>query len=317
MTRPRISFLGLAARGALATLALVTHFVLTPAPASAGPTVGFVENFAGAGNTAGWDPITLVSNPGTGGIGGASDGFLLITRSGIAAQLGSKNQGLDYVGDWYATGADRVKFSLNDVGANQNLEIHFCFGDVSNFWQCNIAFIPPEHAWAEFTVNMRDSTNFTKIIDFTGTSTFSQALHATDRVLIRHDNAPYIQSPDAILGEFGVDGFKIENSLVAVEPGAARGTRQPVMLAPPSPNPSSGTATFSFETFEDGPVRLAIVDARGRVLRSDRYVPTGIGRHTWTWDGRDDAGRLVGAGVYRVRAWGAAGGTSRAIVRVD
>lgn len=317
MIHPRNSLPGFVARNALAAAGTLVHFALVAGTAAAGPTVGFVEDFPDSGNVAGWDGGATEANPGTGGLGGVGDGYLEIAQTVFAGRLGARNGGLDYAGDWLAAGADRVRFSLNDVAADQVLEIHFGIGNMANFWQYDVAFIPPENAWTEFTVNLRDSLSFTHIIDFTGLSTYSEALRGADRVLIRHDNAVYAQEPDILLGEVGVDGFRIENSLIGVAPGAPVAARRPVMLAPPAPNPSRGATALAFETFEEGPVTLAIVDARGRAVRSERIVPATIGRQAWTWDGRDGAGRSVAAGVYRVRAWGAAGGTSRAIVRVD
>jgi len=299
---------------ALAGASTLALAVALAAPAQAGPTVGFVESFTGAGNWGGWDGGADYSNPGTGGIGGAADGYLRMARSAAAGRLGAKCQGADYVGDWLAAGADRVKFSLNDVGADQALEIHFLIGNVNNFWQYNVGFIPPNGAWAEFTVNLADSANFTHVISFDPYG-YRFALANTDRVLIRHDKSPYGQTPDAILGDVGIDGFKIESTTVGVG-DAPIAVGRGVLLAPPFPNPSRGGTTLAFESFDDAPVTIAIFDARGRAVR--RAVVAGApGRRSWAWDGLDEAGRSTPAGVYRVRAYGPAGGTSRALVRID
>ena len=111
------------------------------------------------------------------------------------------------------------------------------------------------------------------------------------------------------------DEIKLEGSLIGVDPVAVA-ARRPVMLAPPYPNPSRGNAVFAIEAFDDGPVSIAIVDASGRMVRRTT-VDGAPGRRAWTWDGRDDAGRVTPAGVYRVRAFTAAGGTSRSFVRLD
>ncbi len=318
MSRPPLpppGLAGLAAHAGLAALAILVHASLASAPAAASPTVGFVENFTAFGDTAGWNSQASNTNPGSGGIGGGGDGYLRITRSLFAAQLGSKNAGPDYIGDYLAAGVNQIRFSLNDVGANQDLEIHFVIGNANSFWLCTLGFIPPENAWAEFTVNLADTTQFVNIIDFTGDS-YSRALTLADRVQIRHDVAPFAQGPDAILGEFGMDGFKIESVNVGIGPARPAGAR-PVMLAAPFPNPARGRTTFSFETFDASPVTIAIVDARGRIVRRESVATGMAGRHAWTWDGRDGAGRLAAAGVFRVRAYGPGGGTSRPLVLID
>ena len=317
MPRPLITRAGLAAHAGLATLALLLHAALASGPVLAGPTIGFVEDFQPPDSLAGWSSQATHSNPRTGGVGGAGDGYLRLERTGFPGRLGSKNVDADYTGNWLAAGADRVKFSLNDVGGNDGLEIHFVIGSQNSFWLCTVGFIPPDGAWAEFTVDLSDTASFVNIIDFTGQS-FSSALTTVDRVQLRHDTAPFVMGGQDILGEFGIDNFKIESTTVGVDPARlARG--KPVMLAPPFPNPSRGSAVFAFETFDEGavPVTIAIVDARGRILRRETVATGAAGRHTWTWDGRDGSGRMAAAGVYRVRAWGQGGGTSRPLVRVD
>jgi len=218
-----------------------------------------------------------------------------------------------YTGNWRAAGADRIRLSLKDVGGDQDLEIHVAIGNGDSFWQSDLGFVPPEGEWSEFTVDLNDSANFTQTISFGGGYTL--ALSTVDRVQIRHDKAPFSQLPDAILGEFGIDEFKIESTTVGVEEPAMVGGR-PVALAPPFPNPSRGSTTLAFESFDDAPVTIAVVDARGRVVRR-AMVAGAAGRRSWVWDGLDDSGRATAAGVYRVRAFGPAGGTSRALVRVD
>ena len=51
----------------------------------------------------------------------------------------------------------------------------------------------------------------------------------------------------------------------------------------------------------EGPVRLAVFDARGRQVRllADGRMPSGM--FTTTWDGRDDDGHLLASGLYFLR----------------
>ncbi len=51
-----------------------------------------------------------------------------------------------------------------------------------------------------------------------------------------------------------------------------------------------------------GQTRVTLHDAAGRRLRILRDAPTAAGHHTLVWDGRDDRGEPVAAGVYFVRA---------------
>lgn len=73
-------------------------------------------------------------------------------------------------------------------------------------------------------------------------------------------------------------------------------------LRPPYPNPFNPRTTIAFELPEAASVRLAVFDVAGRlvdVLLRDE--PHAAGRWEVTWQGRDDRGRGVAAGVYFCR----------------
>jgi hypothetical protein len=68
------------------------------------------------------------------------------------------------------------------------------------------------------------------------------------------------------------------------------------------PNPARGRVVLQYQLAEPVPVSMAIYDLAGRRLRGlvdSREQSVGLQR--CIWDGRDDAGLAVGAGVYLVR----------------
>src|SRR5262245_46700576 len=70
----------------------------------AAPTLGFRETWPGM-DPAGWGGGANYTNPGSGGLGGASDGFLLFsTPSNMMHKLGASSFDLPYAGDWVASG---------------------------------------------------------------------------------------------------------------------------------------------------------------------------------------------------------------------
>lgn len=73
-----------------------------------------------------------------------------------------------------------------------------------------------------------------------------------------------------------------------------------------APNPFNPATTLRFRTSSPGPVGLAIHDARGRRVRALLTESLPAGDHAVRWDGRDDAGRAVAAGVYLARLSSAA-----------
>jgi len=71
-------------------------------------------------------------------------------------------------------------------------------------------------AWAagagprgDVTIDLTVAAGFTRIV---GSGTFDQALHNVDRILFRHDHAPFVQMPDPIQGDFGIDNLLLGNA---------------------------------------------------------------------------------------------------------
>lgn len=293
---------------ALAWLTLVS--ITAPSVVAAAPTVGFLEEWSST--TTSWGGGGFPTNPGTGGFLGDGDGYLRIANS-FPGHLGSFSVGGEYVGDWMAAGITQVGVWLNDVDTDDPLEIHFLIGVAqSNIWQYNVGFLPPENAWGQFLVDLSSSVNWTRT---QGTGTFTAALQNVDRVLWRHDLAPYVQTPDNIQADVGVDHMLLTNGSVGVGARPAM-VHVPVELAPPSPNPSRGPVSVAMRTPDGSRVRIEVVDLAGRRIRSAQLPEGDAGLRVWLWDGCDDFGVRVPPGAYRVRAWGPSGGTSRSLVRV-
>lgn len=95
---------------------------------------------------------------------------------------------------------------------------------------------------------------------------------------------------------------------VGVEPLGSAGFE----LLPNRPNPFRGATTIAFSLAAEGPVRLAVYDVRGRIVR--RLVEgehLAGGAHQRIWDGIDEAGRPAAPGVYYVRLDAAQSGATR------
>lgn len=80
-----------------------------------------------------------------------------------------------------------------------------------------------------------------------------------------------------------------------------------------SPNPFNPLTTISLVTADAGPVEVAVFGLDGRRVRTVWQGTVAAGTWRGAWDGRDDGGRAVAAGVYLVRARGAGG---EAVTRV-
>jgi hypothetical protein len=92
------------------------------------------------------------------------------------------------------------------------------------------------------------------------------------------------------------------------------GSGAPLRVAP---NPSTRGTVIRFDAPAAGPVRACIFDAAGRAVRRlcDGFR-WNAGVHDLQWDGRDDAGRDVPAGVYLARVETAGAHQSARIVMV-
>jgi len=72
-------------------------------------------------------------------------------------------------------------------------------------------------------------------------------------------------------------------------------------LGPNHPNPFNPSTTIHFVLPEAGQTRLAIYDARGKLVRGLADESMAAGPHEMFWDGRNQAGEHVGTGVYFAR----------------
>lgn len=177
-----------------------------------GATVGFTEDFnSGIGDFQSGSELQAVHT--SGGVGGSSDGFLELGQSSFAFHLGVQSQGMDFTGDLVADGVTGFSLWLNELGTDDGLEIHIGVGAaLANFWLSVDGFAPPTEGWAQFGVDITDESGWVQI---QGSGTFEDALRNSNRLLIRHDVAPFGHIPDATLGNFGVDRIT-----VVPEPGS-------------------------------------------------------------------------------------------------
>ena len=83
-----------------------------------------------------------------------------------------------------------------------------------------------------------------------------------------------------------------------------------------SPNPSRESTELSFTLDRKQRVTIGVFAVDGRRVRALQRGVLEAGQHHVTWDGRDDAGRLVANGVYFAGLETASGQTSRRIARI-
>jgi len=84
-----------------------------------------------------------------------------------------------------------------------------------------------------------------------------------------------------------------------------------------APNPARGPATIRFDLPQAGPVRLSVFNAAGRLVRRLESGVRPAGSHVAVWDGYDDRGAPLPAGIYFAALDTPGGATSSKIVRLD
>jgi len=94
--------------------------------------------------------------------------------------------------------------------------------------------------------------------------------------------------------------------------------------APPSvprvraaPNPIIGAGSIQFTQLAAGRARLRLYDSGGRLVRALVDGPVAVGPHSVPWDGRDDRGAPLAAGVYFARLEGGGAGATTKIVLLE
>jgi len=100
-----------------------------------------------------------------------------------------------------------------------------------------------------------------------------------------------------------------------LDAGAPLATRAFLALA--GANPSRGAIALRFGLAAPGRVSLALYDAGGRRVRRLASGAFEAGEHTATWDGRDEAGHVVAAGLYFARIEGPGLTATRRIARTE
>jgi len=100
-----------------------------------------------------------------------------------------------------------------------------------------------------------------------------------------------------------LDDVVVTSGVVPTETGAepASAADVPALLRQNRPNPFTSSTTIAFTMFTEAPVALSVYNIQGRLIRTVLEDVRGRGDHSMTWDGKDELGVDVAAGVYLYR----------------
>ncbi len=99
-------------------------------------------------------------------------------------------------------------------------------------------------------------------------------------------------------GGAGAAWVFVGSSAVGIDPLSSPAV---IDFAPVAPNPALSAATLRFSLAHSARFSLAIFNAAGRRIREVASGPASEGAHAFTWDLRDDSGRVADSGVYFAR----------------
>jgi Calcineurin-like phosphoesterase/FlgD Ig-like domain/Purple acid Phosphatase, N-terminal domain len=124
-------------------------------------------------------------------------------------------------------------------------------------------------------------------------------------------DARFLSSTGAVLDSFTI----LKGTATGVPVSGAPGVS--LHLAPGRPSPFERATSIAYTLAQAGTVRLAVFDVNGRRVRTLRNGDRPSGSHAEVWDGCDDQGRPLAAGVYfaRLEAAGATRVQRLALVR--
>ena len=93
--------------------------------------------------------------------------------------------------------------------------------------------------------------------------------------------------------------------------------RLPIVSTRVWPSPASGPVRIDFSLSRESEIAIEVFDPAGRRVRTLLNARRAAGEHRLEWDGRDDAGRRTGPGLYFVRVQRDAQSETRRIARVE
>jgi hypothetical protein len=128
-------------------------------------------------------------------------------------------------------------------------------------------------------------TEYKYLVDGEYEGFFGNRSFTIDPYLFDAEGTPLVLGIDELSGPVGVEDV----------PGAG------LVRLSSAPNPFNPQTALSFTVHRAGEGTLRIYDAQGRLVRTLHQGAFQAGPHSFTWDGRGDAGEVLSSGVYMAR----------------
>jgi hypothetical protein len=118
----------------------------------------------------------------------------------------------------------------------------------------------------------------------------------------------------AVLFRSGIDNWSVtvRSGVLGAEPVAKLETLRVL-----GPNPFRSAVALRLDMRQAGPAHVSVHDAAGRLVRTLANGAYPAGSHALQWDGLDDAGRALPAGLYFVSAEAAGTRAAGRVVKLN
>lgn len=216
-------------------------------------------------------PDVDCSNPTNGGMASITNNLDACT-DGLELNLNNINDQIVFL-----LRPKRIVLAYGEYGGNVNLSINGDCRNLDNLSDINGSIVGGVHVWA---------------IDYGQPDQSCGTLYAQGEI------------DEFIIGgqEFAIDNVRACARIAASTEQPTSGVMTPrPTLAQNSPNPVAGGTLIRFNLPATGAASLSLYDVAGRQVRTLLSTELGAGPHDSWWDGRDDAGHRVPAGVYNYR----------------
>lgn len=224
----------------------------------------------------------------------------------------------------YDVGGPLVAYEDSDV-ENQGLayrpdeqvDLEQCSDTGGGF---NLGWIQPGE-WIEYTVSATETAGYqfrARVASAAGGGSFRLEFDGVDRTgtVVVPDTGGWQSWVDVdfdanldaveqvmrfvpLTGEFNLNWIEASSAATSAPAAADRAAIQSLISYP---NPFNPRTSIRFELGRPASIDLVVYSAAGRVIRTITTGESlGAGSHELSWDGRDDAGGIVSAGVYFAR----------------
>jgi len=107
------------------------------------------------------------------------------------------------------------------------------------------------------------------------------------------------------------------NGIIASNPEEPELIESPLLIKSAYPNPFTSSTTLVWQQKSREPVEISVYNLKGQLVKKLPCLPAGKGEHSLIWNGDDNLGKRVAAGIYFLKLQSGKAVQTRKVVRVS